>query len=1321
MAEIPVEELIRKAAVDRGVDPAVALRIAERESSLNPTAKNRRSSAYGLFQITDDTWKQYGGTKENRTSVPDNIRIGMDILADNERTYVRKFGRAPSAAELYSMHFLGRTGGPRVLGADPSAPVASVVSPKVIKANPELRNQTVGEFIASMQKKMGAVGDTALARRSVKEQGPGTVPMPQAPKETMRGHERLQPLAQDMVNQLGPNYQAALAAMALADTRDDDEEDENSLSRQYREQIAAQETEDIFSTPQRIAGLELGFQSPFPEEQQPLMMKDGGEARLSTTFGESAVPDTAAEEYARFLEASKKSKVPAPLPAMLKEKIFDPLTKEGLREDGMYYDTMTPQPVTSKSPTTLFAGVPGAKVVELGGLQDTTLSGFVFARPSSKGKKVEDVVFVAPPYSKRASDILFRRAPERWVENPNQELERQVLLGHETEHLLKRRGNRDINETFDQLAKQAREEDFIGSFFKKPASALRSKFVKDAAGSASYLKDKFGVTLPSYFDPKSVGNYTFHEQVATLAGIEQAFGVDLTQDPVLRKTLFEDPDVRRAYSAVTGLRQTRLDPRDLPPYTLQPDIPYNPKAAEIRTKPVKKAKGGEMFADPMGVADSGPITEDTRKALTTRQGLSAAEMMRLFQNVGREGVSNLESLARGSVSAIPGVVGDIESIFRDDKNRRFATSKEVERQYLPQRLTKPTKESEGFVELGSYVDPTVAKPVAKAAAKAGKALGPTAADMLQGMAPAAQPMYIVKPTGGNWYPDVTFVPESPVSADPSKFDKVKLKPAYTDDVQKFANKLVSNHTESMDHVTGQIVFYNERLKANEDLLRQAKEGLATTSSPVYLERFQTIFNDLTQAKNQLNATLLPLQDELAVLQANNAPIENFINKKVAPYIRNKLGTDADTIRKAMDDWAEKKPALIKEKQDKIQKLREKIDAAAGQRGINPEQLINAQGELNKLTGELEQLQARTGSFFQDPRAEIDFAREGAVTIGAGTKRSLAGMPAKGVAKSPAGRSYESRSDQAIDIDSATDALSTWKSIRGVGEPGEELLPPPAWLEEAAKKEALGGERTPIYSFEYMGAGMRNTFQAQFDHFMDEIKTALDPTSPLPDSLKITPKQLEKMSFEDASTLVDKINGWRSSRTAKVDLKRANTPAVFETRAYDVIPNTNQPNEKGFRWVEIKKPEGLPDQEATKVLKDALAYEGEIMKHCVGSYCSRVEKNTRVFSLRDVYGRPYTTIEVSPSVVSDVKTGKDKEVGFGINQIKGILNGKPSEEAMPFINDFVQNNQWDYIKDARHTSLSDDEVKKLQNKMKGGVHRAKGGMVEKSDYDNRKYI
>ena len=674
MADIPVEELIRRAATDRGVDPAVALRIAERESSLNPTAKNRRSSAYGLFQITDDTWKQYGGTKENRASTLDNIRIGMDIIADNERTFAKRFGRAPSAGELYSMHFLGRTGGPKVLGADPNAPVASVVSPKVIKANPELRDQTVGEFIASMQKKMGAVGDTALARRPVKEQGPGTVPMPQAPKETMRGpKERLQPLAQDMVNQLGPNYQAALAAMALADTREDDEDDENSLSRQYRDQIAAQETEDIFSTPQRIAGLELGAQSPFPEEEQPVMMANGGEAisglyqaPLEPTFGQrmgAAASDLIAKglinaaDIADVPGAFDKSRMSAAA------KIY--LDTFGTKENRAPITKDYFSPAEMQAITQLIEKKGGTK----GSITYDDYKQWDKTSPERATSKSQLIAGVLPP----------RRSVSKALGQFNYEL--------------------------DPKTKQYRiidEYDFNPKIYQTPAGPV---------SSASDL----------------MGDY-------------------VANDP------FDVYTQARLYGG-----------RKMPPGTgrkVDLSVPASQK------KPVKKARGGEMFADPMGMADSGPITADTRRALTTRQGLSAAEMMRMLQGVGREGVSNLESLARGSVSAVPGVVGDIESIFRDDKNRRFATSKEVERQYLPQRLTKPTKESEGFVELGTYIDPTVAKPVAKVAAKAGKALGPTAADMLQGMAPAAQPMYIVRPSGGV-FPMAKSVKEEPVS----KFDR----------------------------------------------------------------------------------------------------------------------------------------------------------------------------------------------------------------------------------------------------------------------------------------------------------------------------------------------------------------------------------------------------------------------------------------------------------------------------------------------------------------------------------------------------------------------
>jgi hypothetical protein len=186
-------------------------------------------------------------------------------------------------------------------------------------------------------------------------------------------------------------------------------------------------------------------------------------------------------------------------------------------------------------------------------------------------------------------------------------------------------------------------------------------------------------------------------------------------------------------------------------------------------------------------------------------------------------------------------------------------------------------------------------------------------------------------------------------------------------------------------------------------------------------------------------------------------------------------------------------------------------------------------------------------------------------------------------------------------------------------------------------------------------------------------------------------------------LVDKINGWRASNITGLDLARANTPAVAEFKTYKTVPNTDLPNEKNLRWVEIKMPEGMDAKEGKKVLNDALKYEGEIMKHCVGAYCPKVEEGTKIFSLRDDAGRPYTTIEAAPDMdvveeifkkefgesswIRNFKPTSDaglleiltQELGqtipYKIKQIKGVSNGAPIEEVIPFVRDFVSDPKW----------------------------------------------
>ena len=160
----------------------------------------------------------------------------------------------------------------------------------------------------------------------------------------------------------------------------------------------------------------------------------------------------------------------------------------------------------------------------------------------------------------------------------------QDTFAHEAEHAMakKQLGHPAlINEKFDELV-------------KKPDA--RSRFVLDAMDAAPYLEKKYGISS-GYFDRRLLKNnkpsVLLYEQLASLVAAEQTLGVDLTKDPELRKTLFKDPAVRETYNAITGLRQTRLDPRDLPPYTRQPEKTTTESLLEKAKKSLRFAQGGE--------------------------------------------------------------------------------------------------------------------------------------------------------------------------------------------------------------------------------------------------------------------------------------------------------------------------------------------------------------------------------------------------------------------------------------------------------------------------------------------------------------------------------------------------------------------------------------------------------------------------------------------------------------------------------------------------------------------------------------------------------
>jgi hypothetical protein len=159
----------------------------KRESNNNPNAQASTSSAKGLGQFTDKTWagvmRQHpdlGLTPDGRTDPQQMIRATKAFTADNEGILARA-GLPVTDATRYAAHFLGASGGPRlVAGAlqNPDAPALSYANPDQVRANrPVFFNRdgspkSAGQVMADFGRSFGGGGGT---RQAAAAPSPGRV------------------------------------------------------------------------------------------------------------------------------------------------------------------------------------------------------------------------------------------------------------------------------------------------------------------------------------------------------------------------------------------------------------------------------------------------------------------------------------------------------------------------------------------------------------------------------------------------------------------------------------------------------------------------------------------------------------------------------------------------------------------------------------------------------------------------------------------------------------------------------------------------------------------------------------------------------------------------------------------------------------------------------------------------------------------------------------------------------------------------------------------------------------------------------------------
>ena len=236
----------------------------------------------------------------------------------------------------------------------------------------------------------------------------------------------------------------------------------------------------------------------------------------------------------------------------------------------------------------------------------------------------------------------------------------------------------------------------------------------------------------------------------------------------------------------------------------------------------------------------------------------------------------------------------------------------------------------------------------------------------------------------------------------------------------------------------------------------------------------------------------------------------------------------------------------------------------------------------------------------------------------------------------------------------------------------------------------------------------------FDHMMDVLREDLTTG-------RIRPDQMNKISITDAIR-----------RTSEYDRDLADKMNASRAAAREGLP-TYREYPEGYKWIQLNKP-GAFAQESEAMGHSVRGYEppkghpdwteasGDAgsSNYGQGGWEAIKSGKAKVYSLVDSKGAPHATVEVKhPQEISDELRHKHKDkindrmtdyfidnpdathqealesvlarmkndFPASITQIKGKQNRAPSEEYLPYIQDFVKGEQWSDVGDFRNTGLT----------------------------------
>lgn len=213
----------------------------------------------------------------------------------------------------------------------------------------------------------------------------------------------------------------------------------------------------------------------------------------------------------------------------------------------------------------------------------------------------------------------------------------------------------------------------------------------------------------------------------------------------------------------------------------------------------------------------------------------------------------------------------------------------------------------------------------------------------------------------------------------------------------------------------------------------------------------------------------------------------------------------------------------------------------------------------------------------------------------------AGSGPRLMAQSDLAKAWEGVTDNSVSEGTVQDALNYYKPGSSARETFLENYP---WVGKADPSSKTYSLAEQEYFTQDLG----------FDHLMDELNNAMNPTSGLPQNLRLTPEGLQGLSVEEAVKKVDGINKHRALQAEAARKQMSKAEGIQTTKTYD----------DGFRFVapeDVTKNPKHKEYVKNTGKRGAWCTQGDACDHYAGG-------DSRVVILLDDFGNPHAQIAIS---------------------------------------------------------------------------------------------